>query len=119
VVYDRDVAALVETLELVLASGAQRVRITAVERITAPAVATGLPRSRSVSPTRRAISTRLQGTVKTQFFIDARGQVTSVSAHGVDPTVASCIAAVIAAIEFPAPGGGGVQVNYPFTLRTP
>ena len=39
------------------------------------------------------------------------------SAGGVDPNVAKCVAAVIKAIEFPKPkGGGGVQVNYPFTF---
>jgi hypothetical protein len=60
----------------------------------------------------------LGGTVQTQFFISPDGTVASASATGVDPTVADCIARVIRAIEFPAPkGGGGVQVNYPFTLR--
>lgn len=57
----------------------------------------------------------LEGTVSTQFFISPTGAVASASANGVDPAVASCIAAVIKAIEFPRPrGGGGVQVNYPF-----
>ena len=37
---------------------------------------------------------------------------------GVDPEVANCVADVIKGIEFPKPkGGGGVQVNYPFTFR--
>lgn len=60
----------------------------------------------------------LQGTVSTQFFISPNGTVASANANGVDGEVASCVAAVIKAIEFPKPkGGGGVQVNYPFTFR--
>jgi hypothetical protein len=61
---------------------------------------------------------KLQGTVQVQFFIKPDGIVGSSSATGVDPTVATCVADVIRAIEFPKPrGGGGVQVNYPFSFR--
>jgi pSer/pThr/pTyr-binding forkhead associated (FHA) protein len=60
----------------------------------------------------------LQGTVSTQFFISPNGTVASANASGVDGEVASCVASVLKAIEFPKPkGGGGVQVNYPFTFR--
>jgi hypothetical protein len=60
----------------------------------------------------------LSGTVATQFFITPNGNVASASGSGVDPNVANCVANVIKAIEFPKPkGGGGVQVNYPFTFR--
>jgi len=60
----------------------------------------------------------LAGTVSTQFFIAPNGTVTSSQASGVDPEVADCVAGVIRNIEFPKPkGGGGVQVNYPFTFR--
>jgi hypothetical protein len=60
----------------------------------------------------------LAGTVSTQFFISPNGNVTSSQGSGVDPEVASCVADVIHGIEFPKPkGGGGVQVNYPFTFR--
>ncbi|MDX2092243.1 MAG: AgmX/PglI C-terminal domain-containing protein [Kofleriaceae bacterium] len=60
----------------------------------------------------------LSGTVSTQFFITPNGNVASASGSGVDPGVASCVAGVIKEIEFPKPkGGGGVQVNYPFTFR--
>jgi hypothetical protein len=60
----------------------------------------------------------LQGTVATQFFISPNGTVASSNASGVDGEVSSCVAAVIKSIEFPKPkGGGGVQVNYPFTFR--
>ena len=60
----------------------------------------------------------LAGTVVTQFFIKPDGTVASVTAQGVDPAVASCVAGVIKTLTFPKPkGGGGVQVNYPFTLR--
>ncbi len=60
----------------------------------------------------------LSGTVSTQFFISPNGNVTASSGSGVDPEVANCVADVIHGIEFPKPkGGGGVQVNYPFTFR--
>jgi len=62
---------------------------------------------------------KLQGTVTTKFFITPNGDVASVDATGVDPTVASCIAGVVKSIVFPKPkGGGGVQVSYPFTFRS-
>ncbi len=60
----------------------------------------------------------LSGTVSTQFFIRPDGKVAQAAASGVSPRVASCVAGVIRNIEFPKPkGGGGVQVNYPFTMR--
>ena len=60
----------------------------------------------------------LAGTVSTQFFITPNGNVASSTGSGVDGNVASCVAGVIKDIEFPKPkGGGGVQVNYPFTFR--
>jgi hypothetical protein len=60
----------------------------------------------------------LAGTVSTQFFITPNGTVSQSDASGVAPKVASCVAGVIRNIEFPKPkGGGGVQVNYPFTFR--
>jgi hypothetical protein len=60
----------------------------------------------------------LAGTVATQFFITPNGTVAQSTGSGVDPEVANCVADVIKGIEFPKPkGGGGVQVNYPFTFR--
>jgi hypothetical protein len=60
----------------------------------------------------------LSGTVQSQFFITPNGTVASSTGNGVHPEVASCVAAVIKAIEFPKPkGGGGVQVNYPFIFH--
>jgi hypothetical protein len=60
----------------------------------------------------------LAGTVSAQFFISPNGNVTASNGSGVDPEVANCVADVIHGIEFPKPkGGGGVQVNYPFTFR--
>jgi len=54
------------------------------------------------------------------FMISAAGAVQSTSATGFDPEVASCLAGVIKAIEFPAtPDGTGVQVNYPFHFHAP
>jgi hypothetical protein len=61
----------------------------------------------------------LSGTVQTQFFITPNGTVASSTGTGVDGEVASCVADVIKNIEFPKPkGGGGVQVNYPFTFHS-
>ncbi|MBL9020445.1 MAG: AgmX/PglI C-terminal domain-containing protein [Myxococcales bacterium] len=63
-------------------------------------------------------SPELSGTVTTQFFIAPNGTVATAAASGVHPGVARCVADVIKRIEFPRPkGGGGVQVNYPFTFR--
>jgi len=63
-------------------------------------------------------SPNLSGTLNTQFFITPDGKVASATGSGVSGNVARCVANVIKAIEFPKPkGGGGVQVNYPFTLR--
>ncbi len=60
----------------------------------------------------------LSGTVTAQFFITPNGNVATSSGSGVDAAVANCVADVIHGIEFPKPkGGGGVQVNYPFTFR--
>ena len=61
----------------------------------------------------------LAGTVQAQFFITPNGTVASSTGSGVDGEVASCVADVIKNIEFPKPkGGGGVQVNYPFTFHS-
>ena len=63
-------------------------------------------------------SPELAGTVSAQFFITPDGRVATASASGVSTRVSSCVAGVIKSIEFPKPkGGGGVQVNYPFTMR--
>jgi hypothetical protein len=60
----------------------------------------------------------LSGTVSTSFFITPNGTVQNSGGQGVDPEVSSCVAGVISGIEFPKPkGGGGVQVNYPFTFH--
>jgi len=60
----------------------------------------------------------LSGTVMVQFFIAPTGKVKTADAAGVDPDLAKCVAGVINKLEFPKPkGGGGVQVNYPFTMR--
>jgi hypothetical protein len=67
---------------------------------------------------RAAVVVGRSGTVQTQFFITPNGSVATSSGSGVDPNVANCVADVIKTIEFPKPkGGGGVQVNYPFTFR--
>ena len=60
----------------------------------------------------------LAGTVMVQFFISPDGKVKASSASGVDPTLAKCVADAVKTFVFPKPrGGGGVQVNYPFTFR--
>ena len=60
----------------------------------------------------------LDGTVTVQFLVGEDGLVISSTASGVDDKVASCIAGVFKAIEFPAAKfGSRVQVNYPITLH--
>ncbi|MGN6109797.1 MAG: AgmX/PglI C-terminal domain-containing protein, partial [Kofleriaceae bacterium] len=62
----------------------------------------------------------LAGTVTVQFMINAMGSVSASTGSGLDPAVASCVAAVVKNIQFPKPSNGGsVQVNYPFTFRAP
>lgn len=58
----------------------------------------------------------LAGDVQVSFFIQPDGTVTASTGKGVSPVVASCVADVVGAIEFPK-AAGGVQVNYPFTFR--
>ena len=59
-----------------------------------------------------------EGTVTVSFFITPSGSVTGAQGSGFSQKVASCVAEVITGIEFPKPnGGGGVQVNYPFTFH--
>jgi hypothetical protein len=61
----------------------------------------------------------LAGTVQAQFFITPNGTVAASTGTGVSGEVSSCVAEVIKNIEFPKPkGGGGVQVNYPFTFHS-
>jgi len=61
----------------------------------------------------------IEGTISAHFFITPTGTVSGSMATGFDPTVAKCVGDVIGNIEFPKPrGGGGVQVNYPFTFHT-
>lgn len=61
----------------------------------------------------------LAGTINVQFFISPTGSVMTASGSGANQKVADCIADVIQHIEFPRPNGGaGVQVNYPFTVKT-
>jgi hypothetical protein len=60
----------------------------------------------------------LSGEVIVQFFIQPNGTVKGSLGKGFDANVANCVAGVVGNIEFPAPhGGGGIQVNYPFTFH--
>jgi hypothetical protein len=59
----------------------------------------------------------LEGEVLVQFFIQPNGTVRGSNGKGFDASVASCVAAVVGQIEFPAPNGGGVEVNYPFNFH--
>jgi hypothetical protein len=60
----------------------------------------------------------LGGELQVKFFISPTGAVQSASGAGFDHEVSSCVARVIQTIEFPSTGGGGgVEVNYPFTFH--
>ena len=77
-----------------------------------------LPQVRYCYEKRLLVKPKLAGRVDTQFVIDAAGNVTSASAKGMDPEVASCITAAIKSIQFPKPKGGGVvKVTYPFNFQ--
>jgi hypothetical protein len=60
----------------------------------------------------------LAGTVTVQFFLAEGGSVTGSVGSGFDPTVASCVADVVANIQFPRMPGSAT-VHYPFTFRAP
>lgn len=58
------------------------------------------------------------GSVMVTFFINGDGTVGTSTATGWNAGVASCVAGVVKDVSFPAPrGGGGVQVNYPFSFH--
>jgi Ca-activated chloride channel family protein len=60
----------------------------------------------------------LRGTVTAHLLVDEDGHVVTSTADGMDDTVATCVAGVLGAIEFPkAEGAGTTQVNYPFTFE--
>ncbi|HVK86058.1 MAG TPA: AgmX/PglI C-terminal domain-containing protein, partial [Kofleriaceae bacterium] len=81
-------------------------------------VRTSIPKIQYCYEKQLLVKPTLRGTVKAQFFIAHDGKVASSHAEGLDPDVANCVADVIKGLTFPAPkGGGGVQVNYPFTFR--
>ncbi|MGE0404307.1 MAG: AgmX/PglI C-terminal domain-containing protein [Kofleriaceae bacterium] len=57
------------------------------------------------------------GAVKTSFVIDPMGHTRDITAAGMHPEVASCIAGVISTIQFPrSNGGGSTRVHYPFSF---
>jgi hypothetical protein len=59
------------------------------------------------------------GEIKISFLIAPTGNVQSSTGTGFDPAVASCVAAVVQGISFPAvKNGTNVAVNYPFIFRT-
>ena len=59
----------------------------------------------------------LAGTLTVQFLISHTGVPIHLSTAGLDREVATCVAGVIASIDFPPPpGGSSVQVSYPFTM---
>lgn len=61
----------------------------------------------------------LGGRADLRFTIGGNGSVVQATGSGMPP-VDACVAQVIAAIQFPAPqGGGAVVVNYPFIFRPP
>jgi hypothetical protein len=58
----------------------------------------------------------IAGTVTASFTIEPDGSVSSATATGVDPDVASCVADQVKAIRFPTAKEKTV-VNYPFAFR--
>lgn len=62
----------------------------------------------------------LEGKVTISFLIGPDGKVISATPQppGLEPTLDSCVAGVIATLTFPPPSGGGkVTVKYPFHFR--
>lgn len=60
---------------------------------------------------------RLQGRVTTSFTISAKGRVMSATAKGMPHLVSRCVQMALKRMTFPRPPGGGiVQVTYPFVF---
>lgn len=60
----------------------------------------------------------LEGRVVVNFLIAPSGVVEEASAEGINEKVASCVADVVKAIQFPKTTNEGyVQVSYPFTFK--
>jgi hypothetical protein len=55
----------------------------------------------------------IAGTMRTHFLLSCNGDVTAVTATGVDAELASCVAGAIKAIRFPE-AGSTAEINYPF-----
>jgi hypothetical protein len=62
-----------------------------------------------------AVQPHLEGIVETEFVIPRAGEVTSVTARGVDPGVAVCIERVIRGLRF-VRVDRPIHVSYPFRL---
>ncbi|HEY1550924.1 MAG TPA: AgmX/PglI C-terminal domain-containing protein [Kofleriaceae bacterium] len=60
----------------------------------------------------------LAGSISVQFFLSETGGVTGSVGSGFDTKVASCVADVVANIQFPRMPGSAT-VHYPFTFRAP
>lgn len=62
----------------------------------------------------------IEGTLTAQFSVAPDGHVTSATAAGVSPEVATCVVAIVRDIEFPKPKDGAeVAATISFTLRPP
>jgi outer membrane biosynthesis protein TonB len=60
----------------------------------------------------------IAGKLVVDFTISGNGKVTATRASGLDADVEACVAAVIAAIEFPAPTGNApLNISYPFVFQ--
>jgi hypothetical protein len=57
----------------------------------------------------------LKGTIQAKFTVDADAKVGASTATGVDPQVASCVAAVIKGLPFERPSKA-MEINYPFSF---
>lgn len=77
-----------------------------------------LPRLQHCYEQQLAKIPKLHGTVNETFVIGSEGTVTSSSARGLDPVVASCVDGVVKTLVFPRPSGGTVTVTYPFDFIT-
>lgn len=77
-----------------------------------------LPRIRYCYERRLQARYMSPGTVVASFAISPEGSVVTSAASGVNEEVSSCVAEVIASIEFPRPEAGQtVRADYPFELR--
>ena len=96
----------------VVSFGASKVSGEFDKRLLRPPFNEALAKLQSCYEAKLATKPTLRGMVITEFQIDPDGAARGVTAAGVDPDVASCVATVVRDLKFPKPKNVPVKVKY-------